>query len=90
MPPSRFSESEIRDWCAAHLRQAIDDPAVIVDPDIPFAQMGLDSAKSAFFVVELEDWLGLELSPELTFEYPTIAELARYLAARQAGVEHGG
>ena len=32
----------------------------------------------------LEDWLGLELSVELMFEYQTPAALARYLAARCA------
>jgi len=44
--------------------------------------MGLDSANSVFLIVELEDWLGLELTPELLFEHPTIRVLARHLAER--------
>jgi acyl carrier protein len=47
-----------------------------------FARLGLDSANSVFLIVELEDWLGLELTPDLLFEHPTIGELARHLATR--------
>jgi acyl carrier protein len=47
-----------------------------------FTRMGLDSANSVFLIVELEDWLGLELTPDLVFEHPTISELARHLATR--------
>jgi acyl carrier protein len=36
-------------------------------------------------IVELEDWLGLELTPDLVFEHPTISDLARYLARRITG-----
>jgi acyl carrier protein len=41
-------------------------------------------------IVELEEWLGIELTPDLLFEYPTIAELARYLAGRSAGDNSDG
>jgi acyl carrier protein len=44
--------------------------------------MGLDSANSVFLIVELEDRLGLELTPDVLFEHPTIGELARHLAQR--------
>jgi acyl carrier protein len=30
--------------------------------------------------MELEDRLGIELAPELLFEYPTLAGLSRHLA----------
>jgi acyl carrier protein len=49
-----------------------------------FARMGLDSANSVFLLVELEDWLGVELTPDLLFEHPTICELARHLVERTA------
>ncbi len=44
--------------------------------------MGLDSATSAYFIVELEEWVGVELEPELVFDYPTVDELARHIVAR--------
>lgn len=77
------SESEIRDWCVACLRRMIDDPASNIEADIPFPRLGVDSATSAYFIVELEEWLGIELDPELVFEYPTIADLARHIVARR-------
>ena len=57
-------------------------PAQAIDTHTTFARLGLDSANSVFLIVELEDRLGLELSPDLLFEYPTIRELARHLAER--------
>lgn len=80
MPSGRASESEIRDWCLDYIRRTIDDPMVAVGPDVPFTQMGLDSARAAYFIVELEEWVGIELYPELVFDHPTIAELARHIA----------
>jgi len=80
LPPANATEAEIRDWCAAYLKTLVDDPSVEVDPEASFAQMGIDSAKSIHFVVELEEWLGLELNPEIVGDYPTFGELARHLA----------
>ena len=70
---------------ADRLKGVADNPAIAITPEASFAEMGLDSASSAYFIVELEEWLGLELSPELVFDYPTITQLARYLVEQQAG-----
>jgi len=85
LPAADPSETEIRDWCVAYIRRIVDDPAIAVGPEASFAEMGLDSATSAYFIVELEEWLGTELEPELVFEYPTIADLARHIVARRSG-----
>ena len=77
-----IGEAEIQDWCLSCIRRTIEDPAVKIGPDIPFARMGLDSAKSVYFVLELEEWLGIELNPEIVADHPTVAELARTLAGR--------
>ena len=90
MPPANVTESDIRDWCIAYLRKTVDNPSIAIGPDASFAELGLDSASSAYFIVELEDWLGLELPPELVFDYPTITQLARYLVERQGGAGDGG
>lgn len=72
------------------LAKIIDNRGIAITPEATFAEMGLDSASSAYFIVELEEWLGLELPPELVFDYPTITRLARYLVERQAGAGDGG
>ena len=89
MPPGDLTESEIRDWCIAYIKRMVDDPSIAVGPDITFAEMGLDSASSAYFIVELEEWLGTELDPEIVGDYPTIAGLTHYLIARQGGGNAG-
>jgi acyl carrier protein len=83
--PGSPSESEIRDWCVKYLARTLDLPERTIDPDAKFAQLGLDSANSVYLIVELEEWLETELTTELVFEYPSIAELARYLARHAAG-----
>ena len=87
MPPAAFTEAEISDWCLSCLQRLIDYPAAPIAPDVPFPQMGLDSATSVYFVVELEEWLGRELEPEIVGDYPTISQLAHHLAngAEDAG-----
>jgi acyl carrier protein len=80
LPNRNLSESEIRDWCIAYVERTVGDRSIAVGPDISFSRMGLDSASSAYFIVELEDWLGVELEPQVVGDYPTIAELARHLA----------
>jgi acyl carrier protein len=75
-------EAAIRDWCVEYLARTLDLPDHPIDPEMTFARLGLDSANSVFLIVELEDWLGLELTPDLLFEHPTIGELARHLATR--------
>ncbi len=89
MPAKEATESEICDWCVAYLRRMLDNPSIAVGPELTFAQMGLDSASAAYFIVELEEWLGTELDPELVYEYPTIARLARHIAARRGGGDDG-
>lgn len=85
MRPKDASEAAIRDWCVKYLVRTLDLPTGQIQPDAKFAALGLDSANSVYLIVELEEWLGLELTPELIFDHPTISDLARYLAGRAAG-----
>jgi acyl carrier protein len=77
---SAKGEAEITAWCVAHLAKALRCPAKDIDPQTKLARLGVDSAMAVYLVAELEEWLGRELAPELAFEYPTVAALARHLA----------
>ena len=90
LPPGSMTESEIREWCLSYVKRTVDDPSIAIGPDATFAQMGLDSASSAYFVVELEEWLGTELDPEIVVDHPTIAQLARHIASRRLNDQSGG
>ena len=85
MRPKDQSEAAIRDWCAKYLARTLGLADQEIDPDVKFARLGLDSANSVYLIVELEEWLGLEFTPDLLFEHPTISDLAQYLARRAAG-----
>jgi acyl carrier protein len=87
---SALTEAAIRDWCTRYLAETLSLPANRVDPDVKFARLGMDSAMAAFFLVGLEDWLGIELPQDVVFEYPTIAQLARHLASEHATGRVGG
>jgi acyl carrier protein len=73
-------ESAIRDWCVAYLAKSLDRSAGLINPDAKFARLGVDSAASVFFLVDLEEWLDIELPAETLVEHPTINKLARHLA----------
>jgi acyl carrier protein len=85
LAPANVTESDIQEWCIAYLTRTVDNPAIAIGPESRFTELGLDSATSAYFIVELEEWLDTELAPELVFEYPTIGELARHIATSPDG-----
>jgi acyl carrier protein len=64
----------------AYLARTFKTPVDRIRPHAKFARLGMDSAASVYFLVELEEWLGIELPTEIVFEHPTPAELARYVA----------
>jgi acyl carrier protein len=76
------SESEIRQWCTSCLAKVLKVPAERIDPQATFARLGVDSAAAVFFVMDIEEWLDIELPANIAFEYHSIAELAGYLAKR--------
>jgi len=76
---SHPTELEIRDWCVAYLAKSFKTPVERIDPSAKFARHGMDSAASVFFIVELEEWLGIELPTEVVFNHPSPANLARHI-----------
>lgn len=77
-----LSETEIRDWCIDRLAAFLDLPPTEIDPDKTLSDLGLDSANSVHFVIEIEAWLGIELTPEVVDDYPTVSALAAFLVRR--------
>lgn len=75
------TEADIQAWCSSYLRKKLRLKTPSVDVNADFANLGLDSAESLFFVAAIEDWLNLELSSETAMEHRTIAVLARYISS---------
>lgn len=74
-----FSEWMVR-WVAEEFRQ----PAGSVTPTDRFSEYGMDSVTAVKLMNALEGRLGVDLPTTLVWDYPTIAELATYLAGLAA------
>jgi acyl carrier protein len=79
-------ESFLLDWLIERAGAAGGD----ADRDRPFAEYGLDSLAAVELSVELEQWLHVQLTPIVAWNYPTPAALARYLAELASGVAASG
>lgn len=73
--------AELEDWFLAAIAAQTERPMAEIDPDLPFAALGLDSTVVIALTGEMEDKWGLEIDPTLVFEYPSIARLLDYLEA---------
>ena len=70
------TNDQIVDWCRKHIATLLDFPIDRIPTDGEFDSFGLDSAAAVSLVVDLEEWLGAEVSPSLLFEFPTIQLVA--------------
>lgn len=62
------------------LAREIQCPEQQLEPDVPFAELGLNSVMATSIRREIEDLVGLELSVTMLWNHPTITALARHLA----------
>jgi acyl carrier protein len=92
-PPMQVvHDHAIQSWLTTHLAEQLGLSPEDIDIQKPFTEYGLDSIVGVFLAGDLEDWLGLQLSPTVLWEYPTTYTLAQYLAAelRHQGVDSAG
>ncbi len=78
----------IQAWIVDNLALRLGISPQSIDAEEPFVNYGLDSVQAVRLSTELEDWLGVKLSPTLAYDYPTIASLASYLAQLRNQEKH--
>jgi acyl carrier protein len=78
-----MTRDQISEFCTISLANALRIPRNTIEPDTKFTRMGLDSAMVVYVMMELEEKLGLELSPDDFYDHPTVRDLSRYLAEKQ-------
>jgi acyl transferase domain-containing protein/acyl-CoA synthetase (AMP-forming)/AMP-acid ligase II/acyl carrier protein len=76
----RRREQLISDWLIDHLATKLRLDAGDIDPGEPLARYGVDSLIAAELTEELERWLGVDLPATISYDNPTITDLARVLA----------
>ena len=71
---------EIAQWLRqriARCREGVDSD---IPDDVPIFELDVDSVEAVLISADLEDLLGREITPDLLFNFPTIAELSGHLA----------
>jgi acyl carrier protein len=69
----------IQGWSVEYLSKLLKLPAERIDPKGDFDSFGLDSSSAVAYIMSLEEWLEIELVPELLFDFTTIVSLAEHL-----------
>ncbi|QDS33253.1 SDR family NAD(P)-dependent oxidoreductase [Brevibacillus brevis] len=87
-PQSAFV-SKAQTFLQQLLADRLQVPAALIDTQIGYYEMGLNSPGLLEVVKAVESKVGAPLAPTLLFEYTNIAELAAYLAEKHASVFSG-
>lgn len=72
--------AEIEAWCIQRFSEILEMPEESIDTNRELDNLGLDSASKIALGVELEEFLGRRLAPDVMAGQPTIRDLARTLA----------
>ncbi|MEO1669330.1 MAG: alpha/beta fold hydrolase [Cyanobacteria bacterium J06631_2] len=84
---SKSQQIQIQNWLVENLAQRLGISVAGIDIKEPFASTGLSSVAAVGLSADLEDWLGVKLSPTIVFDYPNVVELARYLSSSPGNLE---
>ena len=74
------TEAQIREWIKNYLAELLEVEPAEIDENYDFEKFGLNSSAAVSLVGDLEEWLALELSPSLFFEFNNIAQVSTHLA----------
>lgn len=78
------SALEIEEWLVANVSRLTGTPAEEIDREARLDRAGLDSVSMVVLVVDLESWLGIRLGVNVLDVFPSVRELARFLAEKAA------
>lgn len=74
------NRQQIEDWLITEISTRLKVPLEEIDVAAPLSQFGLGSSDGVALQADLEIWLDRELPPTMVWDYPTIREVAHYLA----------
>jgi acyl carrier protein len=78
---------EIQSWLVNQIASLTFMEPARVDVQGTFNGFGLSSREAVMLSGDLEDWLGIRISPTIVYEYPTIEALARFLVKSASQAE---
>jgi phthiocerol/phenolphthiocerol synthesis type-I polyketide synthase A len=80
--PAEDMLRELQAGLRAILARELQMPEAELELDRPFAELGLSSVMAMSVRRDTEQFVGIELSATMLFNYPTVAALAEYLAKK--------
>jgi acyl carrier protein len=79
-----MTREQISEFCVASLANVLRVSKDRIEIGTKFNRLGLDSAMLVYLMMELEEKLGLELSTDDFYDYPTVDALSNYLFDKRA------
>ncbi|MET0135542.1 MAG: acyl carrier protein [Kibdelosporangium sp.] len=76
--------TQVQDWLLRTIAGYLELSPAELDPERPFAEIGLDSVYALTLSADIEDTFGLEVEPTMAWDYPTAAVLAQGIHAQLA------
>jgi acyl carrier protein len=80
--PKAADAETIAAWLAARIADYRQVRPEEIDPELPLADLGLDSVYALTMCGDIEDHFGLETDPTVAWDHPTINALAGHLHSR--------
>ncbi len=80
-----MNKEQLVDFVKDYLSSLMNIPASEIDADTPLERYGVDSTATVGLSGELSDQLGMELSPNIVYDHPTINAISDHLVSLLAG-----
>ena len=81
---TKTTVSGLKAFITSRVAAELGVPGDTIEPDVPFAEFGLDSAAMVGLSGDLAELLGRTLDATVAFDFPTIDALSAHLAAPDA------
>jgi acyl carrier protein len=84
LPTISYEARSIERWVIDRVAFYLECPAEDVDPAVPLAETGIDSASAVGLCGEVEDHWQIDADATLVFDYPTVADITAFIAEKVA------
>ena len=85
--PSSQQTAEIRRWLVERVASYLERPVDEVDETVPLAESGMSSVSAVGLCGDVEDRFQINADPTMVFDYPTVADIARFIWVETAAGE---
>jgi acyl carrier protein len=82
---SRLTPEDVRSWLVERVAYYVQLAPTEIDPDVSFAEHGLDSVYAFTLCGDIEDALGLSVEPTVVWDFDTLTALTAHLVESAAG-----